>query len=196
MKVKIRAEYLVMVGIILLLAAVAKSQESVSGNLTINATVGQVVSITLSESLQQGIMFGNLQPGTNNNMALNNTGVGNCTNYSISVDSSSTSSVNMWHRASGNLTSSSNTILIGNLTHEANKTWDGENVNMSLTFDGTYQLTLSYAKIGNGACDDTQTGGSCYIAYWLDVPTNIPSGVYETTYWYCVNATLGSANCE
>lgn len=164
-----------------------------------NATVGQVISITLSPALQTGVQFGEVSTGTNNNMALNDTtGGGNCTAYYITNDASSTSAVNMWHKASGHLTYDSNTILIGNVTHEANQTYNGVNVNMTLTHDGNYQLTLSYSKIGGtpAPCDNVPAGNSCYIAFWLDVPSEIPSGVYETYYWYCANSTLGTAACS
>jgi hypothetical protein len=200
MEIEIKLRYLIIIGALLLLVTLVKSAEEVqTSSLPINATVGQVISIKLSNALEQGIMFDRLQPGTNNNMALNDTtGTGNCTGYYIEVESSSTSSVNLWHKASGHLTSGSATILIGNLTHEANKTSNGVNVNMSLTFDGSYPLTLEYAKIGGtpAPCDNTSVGGTCYIAFWLDVPSGIPSGVYNTTYVYCANATLGTAECS
>jgi hypothetical protein len=199
MKIEIKLRYLVIIGALLLLATLVRSQEVRTDSVPINATVGQFISITLSNALGQGILFGNLQPGTNNNMALNDTtGTGNCTAYNIAVDSSSTSSVNMWHKASDNLKSGSDTILIGNLTHEANQTSNGINVNMTLTSDGSYALTLSYEKIGGSPapCDNTPAGEACYIAFWLDVPLGIPSGVYNTTYVYCANATLGTAECS
>ena len=173
--------------------------EYANGTVKMNVTVGQFISITLSPALQSGIQFGQVSAGTNNNMALNDTtGGGNCTAYYITNDPSSTSSVNMWHKASSHLTYGSNVILIGNVTHEANQTSNGVNVNMTLTQDGNYQLTLSYAKIGGAPapCDNVPAGGSCYIAYWLDVPSGIPSGVYETNYYYCANSTLGTAICS
>lgn len=133
-------------------------------------------------------------------MALNDTtGSGNCTDYYITNDASSTSAVNMWHKASTHLTYGSNTILIGNVTNHANQTSNGVNVNMTTADPSTsVPLTLSYAKIGGAAaapCDNVPAGGSCYIAYWLDVPAGIPSGVYETDYYYCANSTVGLASC-
>ncbi|MCS7106021.1 MAG: hypothetical protein NZ942_01765 [Candidatus Aenigmarchaeota archaeon] len=191
--IEIKLRYLVPVFTFLVLACVAKSQEAVSGSVTINATVGQAISISLSQELQAGIRFGQVSPGTNNNKAIGNSG--QSTNYSIQVDSSSTSPVNFWHRAAGNLMSGNNFIGLGNLTHEANTTSDGSNL---VGNDGQYQLTTTYTKIGGtpGPCDNTPPNSNCYLAFWLDVPLGIPSGVYSTTYYYCANATQGTASCD
>jgi len=177
------------------------------GNTTMNATVGAWVAITPSNTITAGISFGNINPGTNNNKALNDT-TGppstNCTGYNISVDTSSNVNVDMFNDASGNLTSDGNTIRINNVTLEANQTQCGANVNMTSTSDGTIQLNITYLIIGNtsttaGPCKSvpyTGGGGKCHIAYWLDVPSVQVAGTYNTSYEYCgVQEDTGSGNC-
>ncbi|MFH8120853.1 MAG: hypothetical protein QXX07_01875, partial [Candidatus Aenigmatarchaeota archaeon] len=110
----------------LVFAYIVQSQEVQTGSLSINATVGQVISISLSTELNSGIRFGQVSPGTQNNTAIGNSGT--ASNYSITLDSSSTSSVNLWHKAQGDLCFNSNCIGLGNLTHEANTTNNAPNL--------------------------------------------------------------------
>lgn len=90
------------------------------------------------------------------------------------------------------------TLLIGNVTHESNKTAPDKssNVNMTNKADGAIALTTSWSRIGNGNCSAVAQSGNCYIAYWLDVPSGIASGTYNTTYYYCGNATNGNTACS
>jgi hypothetical protein len=90
------------------------------------------------------------------------------------------------------------TIAIGNVSYEANQTL-GVNVNMTLTTDGTELLTTSWTKIDptNTPCDNLAPGSRCYIAFWLDVPSAILAGTYNTTYYFCGNISVtGSAACS
>ncbi|MEM5843787.1 MAG: hypothetical protein QW841_00900 [Candidatus Aenigmatarchaeota archaeon] len=103
--------------------------------------------------------------------------------------------MNLWHKATGDLSFNTYKIGLGNLTHEANTTQSGENL---YNTDGNYPLTTTYEPIGGAStpCHGLNQNDACYLAFWLDVPAGIPSGTYETTYWYCVNATAGNAICE
>jgi len=176
----------------------AEKQETTT---PMNASVSNIVSINLSaDALDRGILFGSVTAGTNNNMAENDTTYpGNATDYYVGNAPSTTGNLNFWIKApdmdrSGN----PDYILIGNVTHEANQTAGGDNINMTITTDGTVALTTTYQKIGGAAkapCDSVPAGSACWMAFWLDVPTNIPDGVYNTTVSLCGNLTFGLTSC-
>jgi hypothetical protein len=174
------------------------------GTTTMNATVGAWVSITPSVAITGGITFGSINPGTNNNTAVNDaTGPpgDNCTGYNITVDTSSNVNVDLFNDASGDLDSSGNKIGIGNVTLESNQTQCGENINITATSGGSIQLTTSYLIMGNdstteGPCKSVASGNLCHIAYWLNVPSSQVTGTYTTTYKYCgVQEDSGVGSC-
>jgi hypothetical protein len=172
-----------------------------TSSVEMNATVSNVVQVNISSALQRGVLFGSLTANTNNNMAENDTtGTGNSTEYWIGSDSSTTGTLDLWHYAAdmtrGGVTTDK--ILIGNVTHEANTTEGGNNVNMTMTTDGSVALTTSWAKVGgtvNDPCNDLAIGSVCWTAYWLDVPA-ITGGTYNTTYNYCGNLSYSSVSCD
>jgi muramidase (phage lysozyme) len=136
-------------------------------------------------------------------MAQNDTtGSGNVTQYNITADSANSDTTNFYHYAPDmNRQGSSPTLLIGNVTHEANTTTPnaGSNVNMTNIARhnyGQHMMTTSWAQIGKGNCTTVAAGGNCYIAYWLDAPSGITTGTYNTTYYYCGNATNGATACS
>jgi len=200
MKIKIDPLLVIPIALLLILP-LAQSPEKDTGSTVMNASVGNVVSLTVSPAITRGILYGSINAGTNNNMAENDTtssAYTNCTEYYIANGASSTGDINLWHYAPDmDREGNPDYILIGNVTHEANQTANGVNVNITATTDGSVQMTTSYSRIGGASapCDNLAAGSECYIAYWLDVPSGIPDGVYNTTYYYCGNLTVGSAAC-
>jgi len=182
----------------LLLIVVVKGAEYATGNVIMNATVSHQIAITPSAAMSRGILFGSVTGGTDNNMAENDTtGQGNTTEYNITADSANTDTTDFYHYAPDmDKQGSSPTLLIGNVTHEANTTEFGNNVNMTLTTDGMIKMTTSWAQMGKGNCTTVSAGGNCYIAYWLDVPSGLASGTYNTSYYYCGNASNGATSCS
>jgi hypothetical protein len=188
------------------------SNSNVAENSTTNATVkitsaapGNWVGINLSTALQRGIFFGSRSVNTTDIMAQNDsTGTGNVTEYWIGNDPSSSGNVTLWHYAADMTRGSVTTdkILIGNVTNHANQTANGVNVNMTQWKTSTsVALTTSWTRIGNvtgqtAPCDNLQNGSVCYVAYWLDVPSGISGGTYNTTYKYCGNLTTTSVSCD
>ncbi len=174
------------------------------GTTFMNATIGAWVAITPSSSITSGILFGGINPGTNNNTAVNDTtgpsGVG-CTDYNITIDTSSNVDVDLFNDATGDLTTAGGTIGIKNVTIEANQTDCGNNVNVTVTTDGTIPLNTTYLIMGSntnttGPCKSVESGKNCYIAYWLDVPASQITGAYTTTYQYCgVEENGASTTC-
>jgi hypothetical protein len=190
------------------------SYSSVTENKTNDAFVclggscvqGNFVGLNLSVALQRGILFGSRSVNTTDIMAQNDstslTNI-NCTEYWIGSDPSTTGNITLWHYAL-NLSlgeSATNVIGIGNVTNHANQTANGVNVNMTNWQASTsVALTTSWTRIGNvtgqtAPCDNLNNGSVCYVAYWLDVPSGIPGGTYNTTYKYCGNLTSTTATC-
>jgi len=169
-------------------------------NFTVN--IAYYVGVNLSSALQRGILFGDITASTNDNMAENDsTGTGNVTEYWIGNDPSSSGEISLFHNASDMTRgAASDTILIANVTHESNTTAPdpGSNVNMTNYGDGSggdVVMTTLYQGIGGGNCTDVGKNSVCWIAYWLDIPSNIASGTYNTTYNYCGNLTISSTAC-
>jgi hypothetical protein len=182
---------------------IIKASDYASSSVVMNATVSNVVTVNVSSAIQRGILFGSLAANTNDNIAQNDsTGSGNVTEYWIGSDPSTTGNLNLWHYAvnmdKGGVTT--DVILIGNVTNHANKTSNGVNVNMTEWKASTsVALTASWTKIGGSTaapCDSLTAGTVCYTAYWLDVPSNIAGGTYNTTYNYCGNLSFSSTACS
>jgi hypothetical protein len=140
------------------------------------------ISISISSALQSGIMFGTINPDTNDNPALNNSnGPGGGTAYNITIDASTTVNVDLYHDATVNLVSGSYIIGIGNVTHQANTT---SNTGNNLVAAGSTALSTTYSIIGS-ICQNLLANSNCWISYWLDSPTAQPPESYTTTYKYC-----------
>lgn len=189
-----------LLSIFLISAILVRAAEYQSSSVVMNATLVNVVSINISPALSRGVLFGSITAGTNNNMAENDTTrAGNVTDYYIGNGPSTTGNLNFWHYAP-DMTRGGNPdiLMIGNVTHEANQTSDGVNINMTLTTDGAYPMTTTWSKIGGtpAPCDSVPPGSVCWVAYWLDAPLNLPDGTYNTTYHYCGNLTFGTTACS
>jgi len=168
-----------------------------------NATIGYTIAITPSTALSRGVLFGSVNGGSNNNMAENDTsGAGNVTEYYITADAANSDTTEFYHYAPDmNREGSSPTLLIANVTYETNSTTpDGtSNVNMTniaIHNYGGWSMSTSWGTIGGTNCSVISGGSSCYVAYWFDLPTGISSGTYNTTYYYCGNATNGNTECS
>ena len=166
---------------------------SCSSPFTYTTTGVTFISISLSTALINGIMFGTINPSTNDNPALNNTnGPGGGTAYNITIDSSTTVNVDLYNDASGNLVSGSYIIGIGNVTNQANTT---SNTGNNLVAAGSIALSTIYSIIGS-ICQNLVANSNCWISYWLDSPTAQPPGSYTTTYKYCaVQNGTSSSQC-
>jgi len=159
------------------------------GSTNLTATVQQYISLIPSEALAAGINFGTIYSGTTGNPALNNSnGVDGGTAYNITVDSSTTVSVNFWHKLESDLPCAGGTCTV---RASASKT------NATHGFSTNETVETTWKVIGNSTvnCTDVSPGGNCWIKYYLDVSSGVVSGTYQTTYWYCGNATTGTATC-
>jgi len=186
----------------LFLTAMISAADYYSSSVVMNGTVSNIVTVNISPALTRGVLFGDVTADTDDNMAENDTtGTGNTSEYWVGSDPATTGTLDIWNYAPDMDRSgvTQDVIVIENVTHEANTTWDGENVNMTLTTDGDEQLTNLWAKLGgtgDDPCNDLAIGSACWVAYWLDVPANIPGGTYNTSYYYCGNLSFSSVSCD
>ena len=157
---------------------------------SLTTTLTTFVDIIPSQILVNGITFG-ADPGTNDNAANNNTACSTGTCYNISIDPATTVNIDIYNTATGDLTSGGSSIGIQNMTHQGNQTSStGDN----LVAAGSTSVTLSYALIVD--CSNIPDSNTCYMRYWLDVPTGQNPGSYSSTYKYCaVETGEGSGDC-
>jgi len=159
-----------------------------SGSTFLNATITQFVSITPSTALTENILFDTVYPASSGNPARNNSeGAGGGTQYNLTVDSSTTGSINFWNKIAALTCTGGNCYV-----NESASTTDETTGWSSNTTVGT-----SISIMGNSTvnCTSVAADGNCWIRYYLDVSTGVTSGNYSTTYTYCGNSTAGSAEC-
>jgi hypothetical protein len=159
-------------------------QEYAVGTTPLNVTVVQYVSITPSAGIIRGILFGTVYANSYGNPAENDTtGPGGGTEYYLTVDSSTTSNINFFDRTPTDLPSG----LVD--YNRANRT------SATGPWTANYTIGIEWKNIAGTECSNIPPGGSCYIQYFLNVSFGVISGVYNTTYYYCGNATSGNATC-
>ncbi len=126
-------------------------KESSKVNITIvNETIPtEIISMTLT-GYSSGILFGSLNPGTQNNSAQGNG------NYIVTIDSSTNVDVDIYHKGT-NFTNSSNTININNM-----KWHNFSNVN------NAYIMQTSY---GTDKIANVLPGTNISMYYWLSIPS-------------------------
>lgn len=176
-------------------------------NTSMNVTVNFYISITPSSNLTKGIEFGGLDPGTSDNICTycysNPNSTANSTSLYLTVDSTTNSNVDFFHKSYSDLSTggAEEDISIGNVTNEANQTQGGVNINSTATSDGSVELSTSFTEIGGSAsspCDSVghDGNGNCYFSFWLDIPSGHDAGDFDTDYCFCgVQNGEGSGSC-
>lgn len=141
-----------------------------------NVTISKYLSITLSTNLNDGILFGSLNPDTENSNATHNyDGASDASSMFVNVSTDTNTVVDLCIKANTNLTSSgSDMIALGNETY-ANNVTATDIDSPSLVNETT--LTIDYVKSGTGI----PIGSQGYFRFWLDVPTGQASGDYNNT---------------
>jgi len=160
------------------------SAEYQTGSTTMNVTIRGYVSISASNCLTNGISFATQDPNTdNNNGTCNSVTANSGTGYNISVDGSSTVSINFTHAGNRtNLTDGTNDILINsNLTYNSNNT---EN-NASQLRDPVLSEALKLAWKAMGNCTNLADNENCWATYFLDIPSGQDPGSYYIGYCWC-----------
>ena len=161
------------------------SDQSQTGATTMNVTVRGYVAITASTCITSGITFNMTDPGTDGNNATCNSGywgVGG-TGYNITVDSSSTVNINFTHASNRtDLTTGTDTIDIGNVTSHSSSTAS----NSAGIWDNSTATSLSNSWLGLENCGNIpNTGGNCWITYFINIPADQTPGDYKAGYCWC-----------
>lgn len=170
----------------LFLVTVGYAPISETGNTTLNASVNVFVDIIPSTQMDEGIFFGDVDPGTVGNPAQNNTNCDSGTCYNITVDSGSNVDLDFYH----DLTSVLYATMYVNESASITDHQTGFSTNTT--------VSTSYSIIGNTTlnCTDISASGSCWIMYYLDIDAGTAGGAKSTTYEYCgVQNGQGSGTC-
>jgi len=172
---------------LILLSSIAFAPTEETIQTTLNATVNVYIDIVPSYAIYPyGIQFGNVDPGTSDNPALNNTGgPGGGTKYNVSVDPTTNVNVDF-----GNALSA--TISGLTVKEESSVT------NATHGFSTKTTVTTSYTVLGNSTlnCTNVAPGSGCWIKYYLDVSAGTAPGVKQTTYKICgVQTGAGYGAC-
>jgi hypothetical protein len=161
----------------------ATSVEYQTGSTTMNVTIRGYVSIGVSDCLTTGITFATQDPNTNDNNASCNTGGPDSgTGFNLTVDQSSTVSINFTYSSNRtNLTDGTYIINIANVTTHSNSTAN----NGTNLLDAVTSTALSTSWQGMETCGNLGDGTNCWITYFLDIPAVQPPGTYIVGYCWC-----------
>ncbi|MEM4152785.1 MAG: hypothetical protein QXK80_01555 [Candidatus Pacearchaeota archaeon] len=141
-----------------------------------NVTVAEYVAIGLSTDLAEGILFGSVDPATNDNNATKNyAGAGGATTYYVAVSSDSNVNVDLCIKDNAPLTSSGGQTIPNN-----GYTWDDDSSGTGPTLPGT-AMSTTYVKTG---VTNIAPGDNDYFRFWLDIPAGQPAGVYNNTVYF------------
>lgn len=181
---------LVILGVLLVVFSAFSSPGSSdiqqTGSTTMNVTIRGWVSLSASANLTGGIVFNDSDSGTEGNNATANWGEGQNggSGYNLTVNSETTVIINFTQASNrSNLTTGTFTLDIGNVTTNSNTTED----NGSNLLDNSTATALAYITwLGMEDCEGiAETGGDCWVTYFLGVPTDQAPGNYQTGYCWC-----------
>jgi len=145
------------------------------------------ISVSLSTALSQGILFDKVDISSSGNPARNNTaGTGGATQYSFTLDSSSTSSASFYNKLTSALVCTGGTCTT---KVSGSSTGSNSGFGSNTTFDTSY--------VGISNCNSITAGNNCWTRYYLNVSAGVSPGNYgdNTKYTWCANATSGSTAC-
>ena len=149
---------------------------TVEYSATSDVSVLKSLSISFSDNLSEGILFGDIAilPVEDVNASHNYDGVDNSTSLYINISQDGNTPVDLCVKASGNLVSlAADEIGLGNETYSNSTSSNSTDPLLSQDFS----LTTSYIKSGG----EIPTGGINYYRFWLDIQASQPSGEYNNT---------------
>ena len=181
---KVNKKLLLIVPAILMVSALILSSgysaPTSTASTTSNVTVNTYVSISLTNTLQGGVQFGNLNPGTTNSSST--TCAGLACNITVSVDSNV--NVDLKIKDNAPLTSGSNTIP--NSGYYFNTSATAQPV-----LPAQSSLDTTYYEFATGV---SGTNGVSVIQFWLNVPSTQAPGTYNNTISFC-GEEAGTTTC-
>jgi hypothetical protein len=147
---------------------------------TSNVTVNVYVSISLTTEFSNGVTFGSLDPGTDDNNATTCNDLG----CNISVSGDTNVAVDVVMKANANLTRGTEPEMIPNWNYTWNVT-DGSSLPLQPGWDlnlTSYDYRTAY-KVG----DSVSASGVRSWQGWLDIPSAQTAGTYNNTLYFCAN---------
>lgn len=150
-----------------------------------NVTISSYISISPSDNLQDGILFGNISslPVINLNASHNIDATSGNTSIYINVSLDSNTNVDFCIMANGDLANAG-----GNLLGLANESYANSTI-ANQTFPGyagdAENLTTSYVIAGKNVA----RGAVNFFRFWLDIPVSQATGTYNNTVKFKVTTT-------
>jgi hypothetical protein len=145
------------------------------------AALGVYISISLSPSLQAGVTFGGLGPGTPN--ATSATCAGAACNVTVSQDT--TVNVDIVTRVDSHLTRWGGSETVDE------HWWNASNISQPSSPATLLKTSYDYA---NKIATNITKGTDMVFASWVSVPSGQPAGLYNNTIYFCATET-GTSNC-
>jgi len=143
--------------------------------------VEKSVSISLSNNLSSGIIFGNIEPNANNNNATGNFNSTDHTQFWVTIDSSTNTPIDICIKDNANLSFGSYNIPNSNFK------WNSTTINsQSLPiFNGgptAHALNTTYDTVNKIASN--VYNGTYYLRFTLDVSVTQQAGIYNNTVYF------------
>jgi hypothetical protein len=144
-----------------------------------SATITKQVAISKSANLTTGILFGSLDPNSNANNATGNFNSSSQTQFWLTIDSTTNTPLDICTKDSAALTNGGQTIP--NAGYKWNSTTTNDAVNPYI-FGTMFAMTTNYNTANKIA--DSQTSGTYYLRFTLDVPAGQAAGAYSNTVYF------------
>jgi hypothetical protein len=182
MRVTGRALLFASVGLlaILLMQHTAQAASSDEQTTSSNVTVNVYVSLSLTTAFSEGVEFGSLDPGVDDQASTTCAGHG----CNVSVSGDTNVNVDILMKASDDLTRFGGAQTIPSV----NYTWNSTDGTAAWTQPGWELNTTSYDNItAHKVGDSVSAGGVRSWQAWLDIPSAQTAGLYNNTLYFCAH---------
>jgi Tfp pilus assembly protein FimT len=154
----------------------ASDEETTSSS----ADITKQVAISKSANLTTGILFGTLDPDSDNNNATGNfNDTDQMTQFWLTIDDTTNTPIDICTKDSAPLTKAGDNIP--NTNYKWNSTTTNSAGDPYISGD-RFAITTSYDTVNKIA--DSQTSGTYYLRFTLDVPAAQPAGSYSNTVYF------------
>ena len=138
-------------------------------------TLPRIIEVIISDELKKGIMFGTVYPNQIKGALGNNASINQGTLYYIGIGSASTVNIDLYHKISASICNGCE------LNYSVSRTSENSGFSENIT------LSTSWTIIGNSFvnCTNLVPADTCWIRYYLKVPSSLFSGNYQVNYYIC-----------
>lgn len=167
--------------------AASSDEQTTSSNVTVNV----YVSISLTTGFANGVEFGSLDPGQDNQASTT------CTGHScnISVSGDTNVNVDILMKANANLTRCPGGACTGDMIGWWNYSWNATDGTSAWVQPGWELNITSYDNItAHKVGDSVSSSGVRSWQAWLDIPAAQVAGTYNNTLYFCAHQE-DSADC-